>query len=163
LDIEWDKRAKGLGPDDIVKWCRVFLERIETITARLPIVYTGPSFWRYRLGRSEFFSRYPLWEADYRKSSFQKREPKPIPGWAATFWQYTGKGTSPGVDGRVDLNYFLGTAYDLERVAYVGRARPKIAEATPAKPPSRSVWEALVAKMLERWFGTSSRSASRVV
>jgi lysozyme len=160
LDIEWDKRAKGIKPQRIVRWCEVFLAHLETVTGRVPIIYTGPSFWRYRLAKATGFARYPLWEADYRKSSRRKGKPKAIPGWEARFWQYTGKGRSAGVVGNVDLNYFRGTEDELGALAHVRFDPPAVAPEPPPEPEvvKEATLDALLALFLERWFGVPSRS-----
>jgi len=119
LDIEWDKRARGVPVEGVKVWAHAFLGRLEQETGRRPVVYTGHSFWRYKLGKSLEFRQYPLWLARYNAGSTPSKEPE---GWPATFWQYTGKGRCPGIKGNVDLNWFFGTPEDMERLRGVGQS-----------------------------------------
>jgi len=118
LDLEWDRRvAPGIGAADLVAWATRWLEVVEAETGRCPWVYTGPSFWRYKLGRSLALARWPLWCADYRSSSVRRAAPKPIPGWPALCWQWTGAGARPdGRRGTVDLNWWLDDEVTLRRI-----------------------------------------------
>lgn len=114
LDIEWDKRSNvyQLSAEERVTWCLTFLNNVESKTGVTPIVYSGPSFWRYKLGKTKKLSRFPLWMARYPKNP-GLRPPTEIEGWPYTFWQFTGKGRIAGIEGNADKNYFYGTVEDL--------------------------------------------------
>jgi lysozyme len=118
LDIEWDKRvAAGIDAQDLIDWCLCWLEIVEPLTGRLPMVYTGSSFWRYKLGTSLDLAGYPLWQADYRKSSMRRGSPKEIEDWPALFWQHTGSKPRPDdPTRRVDANLFMGSAEELQNL-----------------------------------------------
>lgn len=116
LDIEWDKRSKqfNLKAGERVAWAKAFLENVEKKTGVKPIVYTGPSYWRWPLGKTDELVEYPLWMATYPKNP-GKHPPKKMMQdvWPYTFWQFTGKGSLPGHDGNIDMNYFYGTMEEL--------------------------------------------------
>lgn len=117
LDIEWDKRTRGHGwrAQESVEWCLRFLEVTERLLKRRPIVYTGPSFWRFKLGRSLAMNRFDLWHAKPVKERFGRHVVKnPIPGWPARIWQYSHSGRVAGIRGPVDLNRFMGTREEFE-------------------------------------------------
>lgn len=107
-DLEWirgEKRPAG----EIVDITRRFLERVEMLLGRWPMIYTGPSFWRWCLApaqglRELDLTSWPLWIVDYTPTD---GEPDPMvgaPGWRWSIWQTTGHGSCPGVEGKVDLN-----------------------------------------------------------
>jgi lysozyme len=79
---------------------------MENLTGRQPIVYTGNVF------ASRFdptFSMYKLWVAKY---STQK--PNTVPAWNSWWaWQYSSKGSVPGINGEVDLDEYNGTIDEL--------------------------------------------------
>ena len=52
--------------------------------------------WEDQIFEMERLQDYPFWYADYEK--------KPQTPYDFTFWQYTEKGTAPGIDGNVDLD-----------------------------------------------------------
>ncbi len=98
LDLEM---TGGLGPTDLARWTRTWMDEVERLTGREPILYTGPNFWRDRLGSpTDISARYRLWLASYR--SDWPAAPK---GWSSwTFWQWTSQGRVPGIAVPVDLN-----------------------------------------------------------
>lgn len=153
LDVEWNKAYKNkAGVEDpaqkaaikartraqIVEWCEEWIDRVHDLTDRWSIIYSGPSFIRYRLqpdcprcrgeetiklggkrvecptcrgtGSDGKFSLndYDLWIADYDAA---KPNTKSWNSWA--FWQITGKGTVKGIVGKVDINRFNGAVEDL--------------------------------------------------
>lgn len=91
-----------------------FVVAIERITGRVPIIYTGPSYWKEYGSKDKVWRKYPLWIANYQVT-------KPIiPNpWDEYFlWQYTdrGDGLAYGCEAKaVDLNYFDGTLAELRR------------------------------------------------
>jgi len=142
LDVEWDKRAKGIPVEGVKQWCHAFLERLEKNTGRRPIIYTGYSFWRYKLARSIEFRQYPLWLARYNAGSTPSKEPE---GWPATIWQHTGRGRCPGVKGNCDLNWFFGTAEDFQKFRGVEQEKPE----PVIDPATASLYQEIMA-----WLGT---------
>lgn len=124
LDLEWLSGFKR-DPGEVVRWALRFLARAVELFGRCPIIYTGPSFWRYRLlpaGEvARLLSRYPLWTVDYAS----RIEPKPMHqvDWQWDFWQWTGSGECPGItrqnglSARCDLNVFRGSSDELRLFA----------------------------------------------
>lgn len=102
LDLE---DAGGLNPAQLQDWTRRFLNTVQQLSGRQPIIYTYPYFWRTAMGNTREFANYPLWIAHY---GVQRPD---IPGgWNRyTFWQTTSKGRLPGIQGDVDLNVFGGS------------------------------------------------------
>jgi lysozyme len=80
---------------------RVFLDIVERYYGQRPIIYTTPEFYRQTgIGqvRAEFWLRSVAHPPD---------QVYPAQPWA--FWQYTGTGIVPGVEGGVDINVFRGS------------------------------------------------------
>lgn len=123
LDLEVNN---GLPPDQVARWAKAWLDEVERLTGRVPIIYTGPFFWRDKVASSAF-TRYPLWIASYTSASSPTSGPIPG-GWATwTIWQYTSQGTVPGIPGPVDVNRFCcdaGTLAALAAGGPVGRSNP---------------------------------------
>lgn len=91
LDIEWDKRATKakISAQEILTFCLEFASVVRETTGKLPIIYTGPSFWKYKLSESLELAGCPLWLVDgYRPRSATKPR-RPIEGWTAAVYQYT--------------------------------------------------------------------------
>lgn len=112
LDME---ESGGLSPANLIAWNHIFLDTLEQLTGRTPIIYTYPYFWRTAMANTSEFTRYPLWIADYWNGPGPHT---PLvggwPNWA--FWQYTATGTIPGVPGQVDLS--RGNAGVLQALAF---------------------------------------------
>jgi GH25 family lysozyme M1 (1,4-beta-N-acetylmuramidase)/nucleoside phosphorylase/O-acetyl-ADP-ribose deacetylase (regulator of RNase III) len=122
LDVE---TSEGVNGAVLIRNCKVWLNEIERLLKRRPVIYTGAGFWNPQLRNdSEYITwtkDYALWLAQYQTAS----EP-PIPqGWESqwTFWQYDEMGTVPGISGRVDLNWFNGTARELRRWLLASQGR----------------------------------------
>ena len=119
LDLEWITGQRRLS-DELVRWALAFLTEATRLFRRSPIVYTGPSFWRYCLAPARKqaalpLTGYTLWAADY----VSRLAPRAMHGseWPWHFWQHTGSGSCPGVKGKCDLNRFAGTMDDLRALA----------------------------------------------
>lgn len=104
-DLEWIKGAKRPA-DEIVKVVVDFQGEVEAQTKRWPMIYTGPTFWRYCLaparGAAELdLTSWPLWLVDYEPPL----DPMVgAPDWRWLIHQHTGSGSCPGVQGHCDLN-----------------------------------------------------------
>lgn len=91
-----------------------FLEEVERITSRLPIIYTSGGFWRSYLAyekraHTDWARKYPLWIAHYTN-----QWPAPLYPWAGwDFWQYSDSGKLPGIKTNVDLNWYNGSEDEL--------------------------------------------------
>lgn len=116
LDFEAYKGISGVKGNALVNPALECMEELERLTGTVPIIYTGPSFWKFRLlpaDREQDLTQYPLWEASY--SSTPKEMPWPKTKWGThwTFWQLSGSGRVPGVSGNCDLNTFAGSVQEL--------------------------------------------------
>lgn len=111
LDLE---RNDGLTPTALITWTHAYLDEVQRLTGRTPIIYTYPNFWRYRMANTTVFNRYPLWIATYGA------QPTLIGGWTTyAFWQYTDQALLPGFTDPVDMSVFNGSRTDLDAVARV--------------------------------------------
>lgn len=115
LDLEWDRygsfpssaRAREKYMMDALAW----LEQVRAEVKKPPLVYTGPNFWR-DIRDPDGLKQFGLWVARPERRS--PRLPKP---WSQyLFWQYSHKGTLPGLAGAVDLNVFRGTEEELREL-----------------------------------------------
>ena len=104
LDVEGLPDEPAAGAEARV---RTWLQLVEQLTGRKPIIYTYKSFWDKNVQAS--FADYPLWVADFKKPS-----PKNMPnGWASwTFWHYSSSDISPGSQ---DTQLFNGSYEDLRK------------------------------------------------
>lgn len=112
LDIEYNPygaECYGLTPAQMVSWISVFTAEVQRVTSQQPVIYTTADWWDTCTGDSTAFGPDPLWVAGYVSGG------PPIPaGWGKwTFWQYTSRGSVPGITGRVDVSYFLQAAVRL--------------------------------------------------
>lgn len=102
-----------------------FLEEVESITKRRPMIYTSPGFWKSHGSNKttrtpdQYWKIYPLWIAHYFKTmnpGITKPDiPAPWKEWL--FWQYTANGSGPtfGAESKgIDLNLFNGDLIDLQ-------------------------------------------------
>lgn len=112
LDLE---TSGGLPAPALINWTHRFLDAVQAITGRVPVIYTYPNFWRTAMANSPEFTRYPLWIADYRRTQV----PGPLPGgWSTwTFWQRTDCGQVPGIVGCTDIDVFNGRHGDFDGMA----------------------------------------------
>lgn len=105
----------GLTPAQLIVWTRAFLNRLAADTGIIPMIYSGPNFWKNSMAGTTEFSNYPLWEAHYTTAA----EPFQMGGWGTyTFWQFTSSSSIPGVpSARVDQSRFQGSRSALRAVA----------------------------------------------
>jgi lysozyme len=119
VDLEWDK-ASANGPDrwqnrkreDIIAMISAFLAEVKQATGRTPMIYTAQSWWRERMGAEAQFAAlaaYPLWLADYSKTSRGSEIPRTINRTPWALWQYTESATMAiGFNGSFDANIYKG-------------------------------------------------------
>ncbi|AAF85191.1 glycoside hydrolase family 25 protein [Xylella fastidiosa] len=72
---------------------------------RKPLIYCSPNFWDNRVDGDRYnFSEYPLWIAhwDVDEPRIPQTWSKACKSWSV--WQYSSKGSIPGINGDVDLN-----------------------------------------------------------
>jgi len=103
-----------------------FLETVESILGKKPMIYTSPGFWS-SYGKNKITGRfdaswsyYPLWVAHYT-SAAAPMVPEP---WKSSsdwlFWQYSpvGDGLKYGAESKgIDLNWFNGDQTALDSLA----------------------------------------------
>lgn len=100
LDLE-----EGASGVDLVDWVRTFAS---TLGQKI-ILYTGNWFIEQYPELNQL-SDIPLWTSYYKATA-----PTDEPGWSTwTIWQYSDKGTVPGVDGLVDVDYGVDMAHILK-------------------------------------------------
>jgi GH25 family lysozyme M1 (1,4-beta-N-acetylmuramidase) len=113
LDLE---DTGGLSPSGLITWVHSWLSTITALTGRTPILYTYPYFWRSAMGNDTGFTNYPLWIADYNGGSAPNTPL--VGGWNSwTFWQYTDRGSIPGIPAGVDISSFCCDAATLSSLA----------------------------------------------
>lgn len=111
LDLEWNPFSPTCTvrppASEVRRQARVFLDIVERHYGKRPIIYTTPEFYAQTgIGdlRAQFWLR-----------SVAKTPDRVYPGQPWVFWQYTGTGIVPGVEGGVDLNVFRGSPAEWQR------------------------------------------------
>ncbi|MBD1581986.1 glycoside hydrolase family 25 protein [Pseudoalteromonas sp. S16_S37] len=84
-----------------------FLTALEQRTGCKPLIYSYGSFWQANIGVE--FNDYPFWFAEYNQTMQPPAKLKNI-----QIWQYSQKGSVPGVDTPVDLDKVLNEQQGLE-------------------------------------------------
>jgi len=107
LDLE---DTDGRTPAQVFAWTQTFVARVQAVTGRPCIIYTGFYFWRDNVGNPTSNLNCPLWLAAYvAESQTAALTPRAWSGVGWAFWQYTSSGSVPGVAGNVDRDYFRNT------------------------------------------------------
>lgn len=99
--LDWEV-TDSMVPAVNIAAAQVWLAEVEAATGRVPIIYTGPSFWN-ALGNPSQFAHYPLFIANY--DVVCPEIPPPWNTWL--FWQH-GTGPINGISSDVDLDWFNG-------------------------------------------------------
>jgi lysozyme len=100
---EWDK----ISVEDGCKAVQTFIDAVTHFTTRKPFLYFSPAFAKQYLSKLDL-TQYPGWVADYVQT----------PPDSYTIWQYSEKGTVPGlIPGIVDLDRFEGSLDELKALA----------------------------------------------
>ncbi len=130
LDLE----VSGCKGERLNLKVRQFLDELERLTSRKPIIYSSGGFWRSYMMyekrvHADWAREYPLWMAQYTTLW-----PTPLYPWAGwDFWQYSDKGKLPGIKTYVDLDWFNGSEQELIERFNVGKGE--------YKPPASAVIE----------------------
>ncbi|MGN0389689.1 MAG: GH25 family lysozyme [Wujia sp.] len=82
--------------------CMAFCDAIAT-KGYVPMVYANKSMLTNQLYADTISKKYPIWLAEWPKAD--KPQQATYDG-AYSYWQYTSKGTVPGIEGAVDLDFF---------------------------------------------------------
>ncbi|RCS25888.1 glycoside hydrolase [Phyllobacterium salinisoli] len=106
LDMEWNHLSptcKRRPEASVVRReMQVFLDMVERHYGKRPIIYTTVDF--FDENGLESMKEYPFWLRSVAGHPSEKYGSHP---W--TFWQYTGTGKVPGIDGDADINVFAGS------------------------------------------------------
>lgn len=103
LDIE--KETKGRNKTQVTDRCISFLNAFRELSGLDCIIYTYTSFANEYIDSR--LSKYPLWIAEYGSNDGSKQQPTNNNVWSSWVgFQYTDKGSLPGVNGDTDLNEF---------------------------------------------------------
>jgi len=105
LDIE--KLPKNQSIDSLKVGLRRWLKKVEAHYKVRPIIYTGERYYDDFLKKE--FSEYLFWIANY---NFYREEI----GEDWLFWQFTEKGSIPGIKTNVDVNVYNG---DLDQLRFI--------------------------------------------
>jgi lysozyme len=107
LDVEWNPDSptctKRPPASTVVNHLSRWLKKIEAHYGQKPIIYTAPDFYEANFSNGEL-PGYQYWLRSV------KADPKYVYGnrpWV--FWQYTGTGSIPGIEGAVDINAYRGS------------------------------------------------------
>ncbi len=106
LDIE--KHATIQTRDKLREGLKNWLRIVEEHYGVKPMIYTGDRFF-WEVLHNEGFDQYPIWVANYNLIMEPETE-----NWL--IWQFTEKGTLPGIRGKVDLNILRGGSEQLQSV-----------------------------------------------
>jgi GH25 family lysozyme M1 (1,4-beta-N-acetylmuramidase) len=101
LDLE---ENGGLSPNQLGQWVRVFANTVELLTHRQVMIYVSEDFLQKNGNLNNRASDLPLW-VSYWNHHYAGKNPPDTTGWNQwTAWQYSSKGTVPGIIGNVDLD-----------------------------------------------------------
>lgn len=109
LDIE--KRTKEQSTNSLKEGILNWLNIVEEHYRATPIIYTYFSFYNSVFKNDQRFDKYSFWIANYNTDS---KKVKTIEN--AKFWQFTESGSIPGINTNVDLNVFLGTRSEFNKI-----------------------------------------------
>ena len=90
-------RNANLSKEDATNVCLAFCKKITT-AGYTPMVYANPDMLNNHLNASVISNSYPLWLANYTTNTTYNG--------VFTYWQYSSAGTVPGIDGKVDMNFY---------------------------------------------------------
>lgn len=106
LDMEWNPASPSCklrpDPETVRSEMQIWLKMVERHYGKRPIIYTTVDFHRENI--DGHFRAYPFW-----LRSVAAHPSEIYPGHHWTFWQYTGTGQIPGIEGDADINAFAGT------------------------------------------------------
>ena len=112
---DFEYRIAGLTRSAAANALKLFVERLQVLSGRLPMIYSSPGYWNEFGTTDAFWAKYPLWLAHYTTA-----EPLiPLPWRAWYFWQFTDRadGLKYGSEAKeIDMNYWysdLDTLYAL--------------------------------------------------
>ena len=98
LDLEDEKIANNCTPAQILANATVFCNMIAE-AGYTPGIYANTNWWNNYLSSSQY-DKWDRWVARYNSTLDFNR--------SYSMWQYTSKGSVPGITGDVDMNYWYG-------------------------------------------------------
>jgi len=105
LDMEWNpfsptcvERPPGA---EVRRQAEIFLDMVGRHYGQRPIIYTTPEFYA-ETGIGQV-------QAEFWLRSVAETPDRVYPGQPWVFWQYTGTGIVPGIEGGTDINVFRGS------------------------------------------------------
>jgi lysozyme len=106
-------RWRGHAPSAILAETKAFLTAVEDATGRRPLLYTNREWWRSQINASGDLgplSDYPVWLANYSKTSRASETPPPVGSSPYALWQFTQSATLDlGFNGGFDASIFKGS------------------------------------------------------
>lgn len=106
LDIEWNHKSASCSirpeKEEIQKQVKAFLSILESHYGKRPIIYTTVDFFEH--ANLQKVKGYSFWLRSVAGHPEEKYGSLP---WM--FWQYTGTGRVPGIEGNTDINAFHGS------------------------------------------------------
>ena len=126
LDVE---TAGSFTGQQLAGEIREWVSLMELRYGVTPIIYTGQNFYNRHLAGQ--IADLPLWLARY-----DREQPVTVCGRPYQFWQYTDRGHSQGVEGRVDVNVFTGTRRELAALCVPAPEQPTYPEPLRDNPIS---------------------------
>lgn len=103
----------NMSPAQLASWVRDFGSTMQSLTGRLPVIYTNTNWWNQCLGNPAGFGDYPLWVAAYPSSPTNNAGPVPTGSWGTySIWQYSSTGPFAG-----DSNVWNGDYNSLKAFA----------------------------------------------
>jgi lysozyme len=106
--VDYECREGVPARDVAILQLKDFVTHVEGYTGRIPMIYTGPYYWKEFGSNNPWWSRFPLWIANYYV--VKPMVPAPWTNWV--LWQYTPKGDGAlyGAESlNIDLDRFYGT------------------------------------------------------
>ncbi|WP_210528995.1 glycoside hydrolase family 25 protein [Rubellimicrobium arenae] len=106
LDLEWNSASPTCrtrpAPEVVRAEVQTWLNMVGRHFDQTPIIYTTPDFWEHN----------ELWKLRGMEKwlrAVTRHPSEAYPGTDWSFWQYSGTGLVPGVQGPVDVNAFAGS------------------------------------------------------
>ncbi|MET1088102.1 MAG: GH25 family lysozyme [Arthrobacter sp.] len=123
----------NMSPGDLRAWVRDFGSTMQSLTGRLPVIYTNTNWWKQCLGDPSGFGDYPLWVAAYPGAPTNNAGAVPASWNTYSIWQYSSTGPFAG-----DSNVWNGDYAGLKAFAAQGipPAAAKAIDTSRASTPS---------------------------
>ncbi len=134
LDVEVNSQWTHLSPKQRIDLVNGWMKGVEAKLGVKPIIYLSTAFATDVLKGDLTLAHYLLWVAHYTAQP----DPKvPAPWSVETIWQKSENGTIDGIkDSKVDIDYFHGSAADLERI----KVQPHMLRGLPVRKPGGTGW-----------------------